>query len=69
MSRESFKLQGADVVMDTEGNIKCVVIARHTEPCVVRDPRHARKHLARESGDPAANLENGSEVRAVNPKE
>ena len=56
LSREISRLQSADVVYITEGNIKYVDIARHTELCVVGDPTHARKHLARKSGDPTANL-------------
>jgi RNA-directed DNA polymerase len=39
------------------------------ESCAVGDPMHARKHLARESGDPTANHDDGiNVVRAVNPR-
>jgi hypothetical protein len=52
LSRENTEIPGAHAFELAEGNINRPAMARDGEPGVVEDPEHARKHLAREPGDP-----------------
>ena len=52
LSRESLNAPGAHAVQEAEGNTNHPAMARDGGPGVVEDPAHARKHLAREPGDP-----------------
>ena len=53
LSRERMIVSGAEAVMKVEGKTVRPGLARGGGPGVVEDPKHARKHLAREPGDPA----------------
>ncbi len=50
-SREN-TVPGAHAVVSVEGNTDQPAMARDGGPGVVEDPEHARKHFAREPGDP-----------------
>jgi hypothetical protein len=52
LSRESCRVPGAQAVQKVEGNTNHPVTARGGGSGAVEDPSHARKHLAREPGDP-----------------
>ena len=52
LSRENINVPGAHAVVSAEGNTNHPAMARDGGPGVVEDPEHARKHLAREPGDP-----------------
>jgi len=70
LSRENTKpLRGADL-LGTRGRRNRAHRYRDDEfePCAVVDPRHARKQLTRNPGDPTVDLGRWSEVRAVNPE-
>ena len=57
LSRERYcKLQGADAVHKVEGNTGCIDTRDAVGPCVVRDPGHVHKLLAREPGGPTFGL-------------
>ena len=56
LSRERFKLPGAQAVLKVEGNTNHPAKARGGGPGVVEDPEHAWTHLAREPGDPVTAL-------------
>ncbi len=52
LSRENTNVPGAHAVVSAEGNTNHPAMARGGGPGVVEAPEHARKHLAREPGDP-----------------
>ena len=52
LSRENTNVPGAHAVVSAEGNTNHPAMARDGGPGVVEDPEHARKHSAREPGDP-----------------
>ena len=52
LSCEIYELQGADAISTAEGDVAGSVSQEPSWPCAVEDPEHARKHLAREPGDP-----------------
>ena len=54
LSRERTKVPGAQAVHKVEGNTNRPAMARGGGPGAVEDPLHARKHLAREPGDPVS---------------
>jgi hypothetical protein len=54
LSRERTKVPGAQAVHKVEGNTNRPAMARGGGSGAVEDPLHARKHLAREPGDPAS---------------
>src|SRR5712692_1150223 len=51
LSRENI-VPGAHAVVSAEGNTNQPAMSRVGGPGVVEDPEHARKHSAREPGDP-----------------
>lgn len=52
LSREMKIVSGAEAVIEVEGKTVRPGLARGGGPGEVEDPRHARKHLAREPGGP-----------------
>ena len=72
LSREIVSVPGAEAVTCAEGSTRHSGMARSEGPGAVGDPEHARKHLAREPGDPEPALEQGGpgprrEVQGLKP--
>lgn len=67
LSRETLQIESPTSWDEAEGTICCTASARGSRARAVRDPMHARTHLAREPGDPATGPHGWKRVRVVNP--
>ena len=62
-------LRGADAVEKAEGNTGASLSRDAPGPRAVGDPEHARKHLAREPGDPTSACGEGAAGRTGKSKD